>query len=74
MKRTPENVLAVRVEVDVKGNSIGCLELLDLSNKALVLGSITCCLACVENIRQLEPSFQNSDRISHPCRSRSKGL
>lgn len=64
MKRTPENVLAIRVEVNVKGNSARCLELLDLSNKALVLGSVTCCLACVKFLRQSGPVSRDPEEIS----------
>lgn len=44
---TPENVLAIRVEVNIQANAVRCLELLDLRNKALVLGSIACRLAWV---------------------------
>lgn len=55
VKRTPQNVLAIRVEVNIQGNSAGCLELLDLCNKALVLGSVACCLACVKHVSQLGP-------------------
>lgn len=47
---TPENVLAIRVEVDVQADTVRCLELLDLSNKALVLGSIARRLAWVEQL------------------------
>lgn len=52
IRLTPENVLAVRVEVDVKADTVGCLELLDLSNKTLVLGGIASCLAWVKLLGQ----------------------
>lgn len=47
---TPENVLAIRMEVDVKTDAVRCFELLDLSNKALVLRSIARRLAWVEQL------------------------
>lgn len=47
---TPENVLAIRVEIDIKADTVRCLELLDLSNQALVLRSIACRLAWMEQL------------------------